>query len=234
MRIAKKKQGNSIKPHRSRLDERLSYMKSLALSMGKYVGETLNDAKSIFTHEKIPDDLFLAMDKRETNVNTLQIKISKACFRALARQAPVAKDLRMVITILNASTDLERMGDLAINIARRVQKIQSDPSLNDYYSHLENMFNSTISIFQLSMDAFLKESIELSKPVLKMDDIVDSHLNQIRNESKSIMKKQSQFISTCLEFIIIGGSLERIADHSTNIAEEVIFLQTGKDIRHNN
>lgn len=234
MGLIKKKEDNSIKTHRSQLDERLVYIKSLTLLMGKCVEETMQDARSILTQKKNSNDLFPSMKKREDKINSLQIKLSKTCFRAIARQAPVAKDLRMILTSLNASTDLERMGDLSINIAHREKKIQTNPSLKDYFSHLENMFNSTIDIVRLSLDAFIKESIDLSRKVLEMDDIVDSHLTLIREESKSIMTENAQFIPTCLEFIIIGGNLERIADHSTNIAEEVIFLQTGKDIRHSN
>lgn len=231
MGLAQKNNSN-LQVHRSRLDERLTYMKSLALAMGACVEETLADTKLILMQRKRLDDLSKGITEREEKINDLQLQLSKSCFRALARQAPVAKDLRMVLTVLNASTDLERMGDLSINIAHRFHTLQSHPSLNQYYALLEQMFESTIQMVRLALDAFVKEDVIMSQQVLGMDDIVDSSLTTLRKESKELMAKHTEFIPTCVECIIIASGLERIADHSTNIAEEIIFLETGKDIRH--
>ena len=229
-----KKQESFIKIHRSQLDESLSYMKSLALSMGGCVEETLNEAKDIFLGKISLKESLSAIKEREEEINIFQLKLSKACFRSIARQAPVAKDLRMILTVLNASTDLERMGDLAINIVHRIKKMQDDPSLKDNHLLLEKMFNSTIEVVNLTLDAFVKESVEMSKKVLEMDSVVDSCQKKIGEELKKTMKSNTDLISTCVDSIIVSGHLERIADHSTNIAEEIIFLQTGLDIRHGN
>lgn len=227
-----KKNNTLVNIRRHRLDERLTYMKSVALSMGACVEDTLSDTKSILLQKSEVKDIIEKMRQREDKVNELQVKLSKFCFRSLARQAPVAKDLRMVLTVLGASTDLERMGDLAINIAHRFQKLKSHPSLKRSYSLLEDMFDSTNKMVRATLDAFVKEDVALSKKVLEMDDIVDASLTSLRKESKTVMSKDKELISACVDFIIIGGHLERIADHATNIAEEVIFLETGKDIRH--
>lgn len=218
--------------YRSQLDERLNHMKSLALSMGSGVEQTIADAKEIIIGKTSLKERFPAMKKREEEINILQLKLAKVCFRSLARQAPVAKDLRMILTVLYANTDLERMGDLAINIVHRAKKMKKHSLLNHNYLMLEKMFNSTAKMVNLSLDSFIKENVEMSKKVLKMDNIVDDCQRQIREEAKKIMKANMDLISTCVDFIIVSGHLERIADHSTNIAEEIIFLQTGLDIRH--
>lgn len=222
----------NISQFRSRLDERLTYMKSLACAMGECVEQTISDTQEIVFGKASIENQLNTIKKREDEINSLQLKLSKACFRALARQAPVAKDLRLILTFLYANTDLERMGDLAINIAHRTQKMDTDPCLEPCYSILEKMFQSTIQMVRLSLKSFMEEDIQIAKNVLEMDDVVDSCQTQIKKKSKEIMKDQPHLISTSVEFIIVSSGLERIADHSTNIAEEIIFLQTGDDIRH--
>ena len=222
----------NITRFRSRLDERLNYMKSLACSMGECVEQTIADTQELVFGKALMEQKIISIKKREEKINDLQLKLSKACFRALARQAPVAKDLRLILTCLYANTDLERMGDLAINIAHRTKKMDTNPSLDPCYSTLEKMFEATIQMVRLSLQSFMKEDTSLAKNVLEMDDVVDSCQTQIKEKSKQIMKEHPHLIPTGVEFIIVSNGLERIADHSTNIAEEIIFLQTGYDIRH--
>lgn len=222
----------NITHFRSRLDERLDYMKSLAYSMGESVEQTISDIQEIVFGKAVIEQKLTSINKREEKINSLQLKLSKACFRALARQAPVAKDLRLILTCLYANTDLERMGDLAINIAHKTKKMDTHPSLDPCYSTLEKMFQATIQMVRLCLQSFMKEDTALAQNVLKMDDVVDSCQTQIKEKSKKIMKDHPDLISTGVEFISVSNGLERIADHSTNIAEEIIFLQTGYDIRH--
>ena len=222
----------SLKKFRSRLDERLDYIKSLVCLMGQNVEKTISDAKEIIVDRAEAKEKWEAVENREEKVNELQLKVSKACFRALASQAPVAKDLRMILTCLYANTDLERMGDLAINITRRGHKMEDTKPLENSYGVLDKMFNAVSEMVSLSLDAFSKESASIAQKVIAMDDVVDSCRSQIKKESKIVMQSQKNLVSSGVEFIIVSGSLERIADHSTNIAEEIIFLQTGCDIRH--
>lgn len=221
-----------IKIHNNNLDERLSYIKSLALSMGGCVEEIISDAKDIVTGQVQQEERLSEMKKREEEINFLQLKLSKSCFRSLARQAPVAKDLRLILTLLNANTDLERMGDLSINIAHRSKALEPHPDLKNTYSTLEHMFNATIEMVNISLNSFVKEDEQLAQKVLNKDDIVDASLKEIIKESKLVMEQNKNLISTCVNIIIIAVNVERIADHCTNLAEEIIFLQTGKDIRH--
>ena len=223
---------NFIKIHNSNLDERLSYIKSLALSMGGCVEETISDAKEIVLGQVSHEERLPEMKRREEEINFLQLKLSKACFRSLARQAPVAKDLRLILTLLNANTDLERMGDLSINIAQQSKKLETHPALKKTFSILESMFNATIEMVNISLNSFVKEDEQLAQRVLSKDDMVDSSLTKIISEAKSTMQQHSSLISTCVNIITISVNVERIADHCTNLAEEIIFLQTGQDIRH--
>ena len=227
------KQQNGVSPiYRSRLDERLGQMKSLALSMGGCVEETLSSAKEVVLGERLLDKVLPEVKKREEKINILQLKLSKAGFRAIARQAPVAKDLRMILTALSANTDLERMGDLAFNIVHRSKKIKKIPSLKKNLLLLETMFDSTAKMVSLALSAFVEENVEMSQKVLKMDSAVDECQRKMKDDCKKIMKKDVKLIPVCVDLIIISNHLERIADHATNIAEEIIFLQTGLDIRH--
>lgn len=231
MNTAEKKD-RFIEVQRSRLDERLSYIQSLALSMGRFVEKTISDAKDIAAKRVLPEERLPSMKKREKEINSLQLKLSKTCFRSLARQAPVAKDLRWILALLSANTDLERMGDLAINIAHKAQYLETHSSLNNSFLILEKMFNAAIEMVQLSLNSFEKEDERLAKKVLNMDDVVDSAQKEINQESITVMKQNGSLISTCVKLIVISGKIERIADHATNLAEEAIFLQTGSDVRH--
>ncbi len=231
MNIARKP-NHFIKIHHSNLDEKLSYIKSLALSMGGCVEETISDAKDITIGHVSPEERLPTMKKREEEINFLQLKLAKACFRSLARQAPVAKDLRLILTLLSANTDLERMGDLAINIAHKAKKIETHPSLKKSYSILKRMFDATIEMVRMSLNSFVKEDERLAQKILDMDNEVDACQREIVQESEKIMKQIKSLIPTCIRIILISGNLERIADHSTNLAEEIVFLRTGYDIRH--
>ena len=217
---------------RSILDEKLGYMKSLISAMATAVKKTISDAQFVITNPDQTNKKLVIMRKREFEINTLQLKLSKACFRSLARQAPVAKDLRLILTCIYASIDLERMGDLAINIAHKSQIMETQKATKSCYNLLDKMFHSTIEMVDLTLKSFVQEDIKLAKDVLVMDDVVDSWQTQIKKESQNMMKNHNHLISTGIEFIIVSGGLERIADHSTNIAEDIIFLKTGSDIRH--
>ena len=218
--------------YRSQLDERLKTMKALALSMGDLVEKNTAAAQELVLGKKDLKTLLPDMEKREGEINDLQIKLFKYCFRSIARQAPVAKDLRMMLTVLSANTDLERMGDLALNIVHRAKDLEKNSLCKNIDEMLDQMFHASLKMVRLSLTAFVEENVEKSKKVLEMDQEVDAHQRKIRDESKKVMKQNADLIPVCVDFIIVSNHLERIADHATNIAEEIIFLQTGMDIRH--
>ncbi len=218
----------------SKLNERLDYIRSLILKMGRLVEEAISSAYQVLLKKKTDPKLFQEMMKREKKVNNFQLKVSRVCFKILAQQSPVATDLRIILAILSANTDLERMGDLAVNITKRATTIDKDPVWDKVISLFEEIFNQVSKMVHKSLDAFIDEDEQLARNILVQDDNVDRIRNKIRTclEQTAKQSPPKNFIRQCMDLIIIAGELERIADHTTNIAEEIIFLKTGDDIRH--
>lgn len=216
----------------SKLDERLNYIRSLILNMGGFVEKTISNACDILISKNPSSDIMYELKKREEEINNLQLRVSRVCFKVLARDTPVAGDLRLILAIVNANTDLERMGDLAFNIAMRAELIKKDPILDEMIHLCETMFAQVSEMVHRSLDAFVAEDERLARKILIQDDNVDHIRNKVREGLEKITLSHSRLIKPCIDFIIMAGELERIADHATNIAEEVIFLKTGDDIRH--
>ena len=225
-------EGYKLRKVKNKLDERLNYIRSLILNMGAFVEKTISSTSDILLNKHPSSDIMYELQKREEEINTLQLKVSRVCFKILARESPVAGDLRLILAIVNANTDLERMGDLAFNIAVRAGSVQKDPILDESLRLFELMFTQVSKMVHKSLDAFVAEDEKLSRQILIQDDNVDKARNQIREGLEQITLSHNRLIKPCIDLIIIAGELERIADHATNIAEEVIFLKTGDDIRH--
>ncbi len=212
------------------IDSELQALKDLALQMGGSVEKALENAcKSICANDSEANE---AVRKYEARINDLQILIDESCVNVLAKQAPVAKDLRLVIAITKINTDLERMGDQCVNIVhsgsdilRSWPQIQIPVQISDMIEEVKSMIRSVL-------DAFARRDVELSQAVLAQDDLVDELKDSLVREMKVKMKSEPNNIELYLAFIMIAKNLERIADHATNIAEEVIYLATGNDVRH--
>ena len=215
----------------NKLDERLNYIRSLILNMGAFVEKTISSSCDILL-KNAPSDIMCELKEREENINKLQLRVSRVCFKILARESPVAGDLRLILAIVSANTDLERMGDLSLNIAEKAQFVQKDPILEEIITLFETMFHQVSAMTHKSLDSFVAEDEKLAKAILVQDDKVDQIRNQIRAGLEDITLAHNRLIKPCIDLIIIAGELERIADHATNIAEEVIFLKTGDDVRH--
>ncbi len=214
----------------NKLDERLNYIRSLILNMGGLVEQTISAVSDILLNKQA--DIMRELAEREEKINSLQLKVSRVCFKILARESPVAGDLRLILAILSANTDLERMGDLAFNIAGRAGSVQKDPILEESIHLFETMFVQVSGMVRKSLDAFVAEDEKQARQILVQDDTVDQIRNKIREKLERITVSHTRLIKPCIDLIIIAGELERIADHATNIAEEIIFLKTGDDIRH--
>ncbi len=217
----------------NKLDERLNYIRSLILDMGAFVEKTISSSCDILLNrQKAHSDIMQELKEREESINQLQLRVSRVCFKILARESPVAGDLRLILAIVSANTDLERMGDLALNIAERAESVQKDPILEEIIQLFETMFHQVSAMTHKSLDSFVAEDEKLARTILLQDDNVDQVRNKIRAGLEDITVSHNRLIKPCIDLIIIAGELERIADHATNIAEEVIFLKTGDDIRH--
>ena len=214
-------------------DERLGQLKSLIASMGGCVEQMLKEANMIIFKKKVnKEKLYQIIREREIEIDSLQLKLGKYCYRLLAVQAPVAKDLRTVLSIISANTSLERMGDLSLNIAKRGKGLKEDPLLESPLSCLEEMFVHISLMVVDCLDAFINEEEKLARDVIIQDQKADELKDKICLELKQCILKNQELIDTCIQLVGVAEKLERVGDQATNIAEEVVFLHTGLDIKH--
>ena len=167
----------------------------------------------------------------EARINQLEMEIDEFAINLLATQQPLAADLRLVVAALKINTDLERMGDLSVSIAERAISLLSEPMIKPMVD-IRHMSSLVESMVRKSLDAFVANDADMARSVLASDDAVDSLRTASYHELVSFMEKDPQHIPQALDLIGITRSLERIADHSTNIAEDVLFLVKGIDVRH--
>jgi phosphate transport system protein len=167
----------------------------------------------------------------EARINELEMQIDEFAINLLATQQVVAADLRLVVAALKINTDLERMGDLSVSIAERAVSLLSEPMIKPMVD-IRHMSSLVESMVRKSLDAFVANDADMARSVLASDDAVDSLRTASYHELVSFMEKDPQHIPQALDLIGITRSLERIADHSTNIAEDVMFLVKGIDVRH--
>ncbi|MGI8960212.1 MAG: phosphate signaling complex protein PhoU [Bryobacteraceae bacterium] len=171
--------------------------------------------------------------KNEARINQLEIEIDDMAISLLVLQQPVAADLRFVTAAIKINTDLERMGDLAVNIAESALSLMKEPVIRPLIDipHIAGLAQSMV---RKALDAFVNRDTELARSVLASDDAVDNMRTANYHELISFMESNPQQISQALYLISVVRNLERIADHATNIAEDVLFLVKGIDVRHHN
>ena len=168
----------------------------------------------------------------EQQIDEDENHIEDECLKMLALHQPVASDLRSIIAALKIITDLERMGDLSEDIAERAIALSELPKLPELSTQIEHMADLTTSMVRQSLDAFVQQDTRLARTVCRLDDEVD-HLNKlIIDELIGIMQQAPSFVAAGLSMFSAVRHLERIADHATNIAEEVIYQVEGEIVRH--
>ena len=167
----------------------------------------------------------------DTRIDEEEVKVEKAAIDLLALYQPAASDLRLITTIIKVNGDFERIADCAVNIAQRVQYLSN---LEDYEppTDLRVMANSVISTLRDTIQAFNLQDENLAKRVLRGDDVVDALYHQIVQDMLTIMQNEANRANRDLSNIMIAKNMERIADHCTNIAEDVIYVHSGRIIRH--
>jgi len=210
-------------------DNELETFRSHLLLMGETSIRQVQDAlKALVTADIALADRVIAADDE---VDQLEIKIDDEAIAYMNLRAPVATELRLVIVGMKASHDLERVGDEATNIARRAVKLAAEPQLKPYID-IPRMAAIAIEMLRAALDCFLHLDPEKAITVVKRDAEVDALNRQLYRELTSFMIEKPETISRALELMFISKSLERIADHASNIAEEMVFLAQAKDIRH--
>lgn len=212
------------------IDGQLEDLKKTILEMGGYVEKALATAIEGFMKKDLSQ--LNSVHEIEKHVNDLQIKIDNLCLNILAKQGPVAKDLRLILSVIKINTDLERMGDQCVNIAYLGKDILKRPPQNISLVDIEKMAGTVRVMVKGSLDSFVRMDAVAAEKILKMDDEVDALKNQVTAQHVSMIKANANLTESCLDIIQVARNLERLGDHSTNIAEDVIFAFTGKDIRH--
>jgi phosphate transport system protein len=168
---------------------------------------------------------------RDDNLDKLEIEIDNLCYQILALEQPVARDLRFIATALKIVKDIERIGDIAVNIAERSVELIQEPEMKRLID-LPIMADAAQRILKDSLDAFVTSDDALAEKVIKDDETIDGLYEQIFRELLTYMLEDTKYISRAIKLIFIAKHLERVGDHSANIAEMVIFLVKGQDIRH--
>lgn len=211
-------------------DNQLEDLKKSTLVMGGYVEKALAEATEALIQRNPAG--FLNVHEIEKKINEEQIKIDNMCLGLLAKQGPVAKDLRIILSIIKINTDLERMGDQAVNIAHTGKDYLQRAPFQQSAQEIEKMSTLARMMVRNCLDCFVRGDLELAQKTLLSDDELDHLKNKVFKDLVQHMKQNSQDVEAALDLILIARNLERLGDHATNISEDVIFAQTGKDIRH--
>lgn len=164
-------------------------------------------------------------------IDEVEVEVEEECLKVLALHQPVAVDLRFLITTIKINNDLERIGDQAVNIAERVITVAKAPA-PDFIFDYQEMGEKTEDMLKMSLDALVNLDVDLAFKVLTLDDEVDAIKNDAYAKIKSAIKSSPESVGYLVNLLLISRHLERLADHATNIAEEVIYLIEGEIVRH--
>src|SRR3990170_5151197 len=209
-------------------DEELRALKDRVLKIGSLIEAAIRDSvKSLVERNS---ELARKVIERDHQINALDVEIDEECIRLIALRQPKARDLRFITIAMKITTDLERMGDLAENIAERAIELNEEPQLKPYID-IPRMAEIAEGMVRDSLDAFVMCS-NLPYDVIKKDDEVDNLNAQVFNELLFYMIQDPNTVTRAIKINYVSKYLERIADHATNIAEMVIYMCEGKIIRH--
>jgi phosphate transport system protein len=209
--------------------EELDALKQTLLAMGALVEDQIRRVMRALTER---DDA-QAQDviERDQQVNAYDVEIDEKCVELLALYQPTAGDLRFITTAMKIVTDLERIGDQAVNIAQRTLELNQEPQLKPYID-LPRMAEKSQRMVKESLDAFVARDTELARVVCAKDSEVDALKEQIFRELLTFMMADPKTIPRAIRLILVSRFLERVADHATNIAEMVIYMVESKMVRH--
>ena len=208
----------------------LDELNEALLAMGAMVESSIHCSVQALVERD--ERLALRVIEDERRVNQMELDIDARVTRLLALNQPVARDLRLLIMALKINTDLERMGDLAANIAERAISLINIPAVKPLVD-TPRLASLVEDMLHRSLDAFVKRDADLAAKVLPADDEVDALRDGIYSELVAVMQSDPSVVKPAINLMFVARNLERIADHTTNIAEDVIFLVRGIDVRHN-
>ena len=209
----------------------LEKLKKKILSLGALVEERVYMASKAI--EKRDRDLAEKIIKADHEIDEMEVEIEEECLKILALHQPVAIDLRFIAAVIKINNDLERIGDEAVNIAERIQSIAKRDTVSFVFDY-SCMSQKTEAMLKQSLDALVNLDLDLAFKILTLDDEVDQLQSEAYGRIKQAMRENPQDMTYLLNLYLISRHLERIADHATNIAEEVIYLIEGEIVRHGN
>ncbi len=210
-------------------DDELKRLKEKVYKMGLLVEKAIeNAAASLFERDSAKAQGVL---KGDQEINLYEIEIDELGHELIALYQPAAVDLRLITMVLKITNDLERMGDQAVNIAEKALVINQEPPLK-LYQDLSGMSEDARQMVRGALDAFMQNDPEKAKLILEEDDRVDQINDKLYEDIQKILSEKPQYVRTGVSLIIISHNFERIGDLATNIAEDVIYLKRGVDVRH--
>jgi len=215
-----------VVPH---FQEELQQFKARLLEMGGLAEERVTAA----VHALVERDLELVdrVLEGDAPLNLLHIDIDARAFKMLALHQPMAVDLRAIVSALKINSDLERVGDLAVNIAEAAKRYLRHPPVKELID-IPRMADLAQAMLRDALDAFVRRDTSLAQSVLDRDDILDGLKTQVFRELLTYMLQDQRTVEPSLDLILVSRHLERIGDHATNVAEEVIFMVSARDVRH--
>jgi phosphate transport system protein len=209
--------------------EELESLQSRLLEMGGLAEERVSAAvQSLVSRDIAAIERVLYGDEP---INALHVEIDNRCFKLLALHQPMATDLRAIVSAVKINTDLERVGDLAVNIAEAAKRYATHPPVKKLID-IPQMGDIAQEMLHDALDAFVRRDTVLAQAVLNEDDRLDALKTQIFRELLEYMLKDPATVEPALDLILVSRHLERIGDHATNIAEDVIFMVSALDVRH--
>ena len=212
----------------SHFEQDLSDLKEKLLTMASLAEAAVNKALQALVERN--DDLARAVKEEDSAIDRLEIELDDMAISLLSK-APLASDLRLITVAMKISHDLERVADEATTIARRSLELSQEPQLKPYID-IPRMAKMALEMLDDALDAFVHRNPEKARAVIPRDKEVDLTNRQLHRELSSYMVEKPATITRCLNLMVISKSLERIADHATNVAEEVVYFYEAKDIRH--
>ncbi len=212
------------------IDTQIEDLKKMILLMGGHVEKSLAQATAALLSRDL--GMFDQVHAIEKRINEEHINVDNACMNILAKQGPVAKDLRLILSVIKINNDLERMGDQAVNISHSGKDYLGRKPIQQQLSDIQKMSDIAGRMVRGSLDCFVRGDVDQAKKILMMDDEIDALKNKVFKDCMVHMKSHSEDVEAGLDLILIARNLERLGDHATNIAEDVIFAFTGKDVRH--
>jgi phosphate transport system protein len=218
-----------METHARHFQEELDELKRRLLEMGGLAEDRLQLAvKGLVDRDLAVIDWVLGGD---ADINKLHVEIDDRCVKLLALHQPMAVDLRSIVAAVKINTDLERVGDLAVNITEAGQRYLQHPPVKELID-IPRMATLAQTMLRDALDSFVRRDLELAHSVLTADDRLDALKSQVFRDLLAYMLNDPSTIEAAIDLILISRHLERVGDHATNVAEDVIFMVTAKDVRH--